>query len=126
MPPTSRGIYHNLKESKYTVSNSEIVFFFSSELYLKKFMEGYKDNRFKFLETLEKIADEKPLNMNTLADINLYKMIEKRGFQAWLKGVDINWQELHGYALRKMTEKNTLDWLRIQKPRLGERFKTLG
>jgi hypothetical protein len=126
MPPTLRGIYHNLKESEYTISNSEIVFFFSSELYLRKFMEGYKENRIKFIEKLDKITVDNKLNMNTLADITLYKTIEKRGFRAWLKGVDIDWQEIHKYALRKMTEKNTPDWSRIPKPKLGERLKTLG
>ena len=123
MPPTLRGIYHNLKESKYTISNQEIVFFFSSELYLRKFMEGYEDNRKNFIKTLDKITDNNPLNMNTLADITLYKRIEKRGFRAWLKGVDIDWENLHKYALRKMTEKNTPDWLRTPKPKLGEQLK---
>ena len=123
MPPTLRGIFHNLKESKYTVSNSEIVFFFSSEFYLNKFLEGYQDNRIKFIEKLDKITIDNKLNMNTLADITFYKSIEKRGFRAWLKGVDIDWQEIHKYALRKMTEKNTPDWLRIQRPKLGERLK---
>ena len=123
MPPTLRGIFHNLKESKYTVSNSEIVFFFSSEFYLNKFLEGYQENRIKFIEKLDKITIDNKLNMNTLADITFYKSIEKRGFRAWLKGVDIDWQEIHKYALRKMTEKNTPDWLRIPRPKLGERLK---
>lgn len=121
MPPTKRGIYHNLKQSKYTVSNSEIVFFFSSEVYLQKFLDGYQQNRQKFKT---KVFDN-PLNMDALADIWFYKQIEKRGFLAWLKGVDIDWHDLHRYALRKMTEKNTLDWQRMQKPKLEERLKIM-
>ena len=122
MPATLRGIYHNLKESEYTVSNSEIVFFFSSEVNLKKFLDRYKHHREKFTSKIEKVTCDNPLNMNTLADITLYKLIEKRGFRAWIKGVDIDWHELHQYALRTMTEKNTHDWSRMQKPKLRERF----
>jgi hypothetical protein len=125
MPATKKGIYHNLKESKYTVSNSEIVFFFSSEFYLNKFMDGYEKHRLIFLEKMAKIAVENPLNMETLADISFYKTVERRGFRAWLKGVDIKWEELHRYALRKMTEQHTPDWERIETPKLQERKKMM-
>ena len=124
MPVTLRGVYHNLKESEYTVSNTEIVFFFSSEFYLNKFMSGYQKNRKKFISHLEKNVDT-TLNMNTLADLSFYKTIEKRGFRAWLKGVDMKWEELQNYALRKMTEPSTLNWSRIQKPKLRERIKIM-
>jgi hypothetical protein len=123
MPATLKGIYHNLKESEYVVSNSEITFFFSSELYLTKFMNGYKDNRKKLMERTKKETSHVNLNLNTLSDITLYKTIEKRGFLARLKGVDLNWRDLEKYALRKMTEENTSDWSRIPKPKLSERFK---
>jgi hypothetical protein len=123
MPATLKGIYHNLKESEYVVSNSEITFFFSSELYLTKFMNGYKDNRKKLMERTKKETSHVNLNLNTLSDITLYKTIEKRGFLARLKGVDLNWHDLEKYALRKMTEENTSDWSRIPKPKLSERFK---
>ena len=121
MPATKRGIYHNLKESKYVVSNSEITFFLSSELYLNKFLEGYQENRIKTAKRMDVF-----FNTDTLADIQFYKCIEKRGFYCWLKGVELTWHDLHAYALRKMTEKNTLDWQRIAKPKLGERLKTMG
>lgn len=122
LPVTKRGIYHNLKESKYTVSNSEIVFFFSSEVYLHKFLDGYEENRLRFKKKFQESLD---LNMNTLADITFYKATEKRGFRAWIKGVDMDWQEIQKYGLRKMTEQNTLNWSKIVKPKLGERRKIM-
>lgn len=125
LPATKRGVYHNLKESKYTVSNSEIVFFFSSKFLLTKFMDGYKENRSIFLNKIAKIVVENPLNMTVLADIDFYMSTEKRGFHAMLKGVTIDCEELHRYALRKMTEKNTLDWYVIQKPKLEERLRIM-
>lgn len=120
MPRTKRGIYHNLKESKYTVSNTEIVFFFSSKFYMNKYLNEYKENREQFLARLIKQNEAIPLNLEILADLSLYRCIEKRGFRACIKGVDIGWEELHQYALRKMTNKNTLDWFEIQKPKLTE------
>lgn len=125
MPATKRGIYHNLKESKYTISNKEIVFFFSSELYLNKFIEGYETHRMFFLDKLEKLTGETPLNMETLADIAYYVSVEKRGFRAWLKGVDINWEDLNNYALRKMTEEESPSWTQIPKPTPQTRYKSV-
>lgn len=120
MPATKRGIYHNLKESKYTISNGEVVFFFSSKYYVRKFMERYKKNRENF--KYKRIEEESPINLSTLADISLYKQIEKRGFRSMLKGVELGWEDLHKYALRKMTDNETRDWERIAPPKVGERF----
>ncbi len=109
MPKTKRGIYHNLKESKYTISNSEIVLFFSSKTYLNKFMERYKENREKFV--YQKLSEDTPFNLSVLADISLYKKIEKRGFRVKLKNVEINEEDTHNYALRKMKDEKMLDWV---------------
>lgn len=123
MPQTKRGIYHNLKESKYTISNGEIVFFFSSKLYMDKFLIEHKMFRESFAKKVIKF--DTPLNMEILADILFYRKIEKRGFRAWIKGVDISWEELNLYALRKMTESNTNDWSKMQKPKFEERLKIM-
>lgn len=128
MAATKGGIYHNLRESEYVVSNSEITFFFSSDFYLKNFMSRYKQNRIKFNEKMKKGVNHHPLSLNfdTLADITLYRLIEKRGFFVRLKGAMITWHDLQKYALRKMTEKNTLNWSRTQKQKLSEPKKTMG
>lgn len=125
MPVTLRGVYHNLKESKYTISNTEVVFFFSSQSYLDKFMRDYQSHRIEFNRKLDKAIDETPLNMNMLADIKLYDVIEKRGFRAWLKGVDMQCNDLYRYALRKMTEVETPEWEIIQTPHLSNRMKIM-
>lgn len=125
---TRRGIYHNLNESEYATSNGEVAFFFSSRLYLGKFLDEYVQHRIDFRERIGRAIKVKGMNTDLLADIHLYKEIEKRGFRAFLfnemaKNVDyssiliekgdVDWQELHQYALVKMTEKNTLDWLEM-------------
>jgi hypothetical protein len=125
MPPTIRGVFHNLKESEYVVSNKEITFFFSSETYLNKFLETYQDERKKLQERTKKELTHVNFNMNTLADITLYRTIEKRGFLARLKGVDMKWEDLEKYVLRKMTDDYTHNWSRIAKPKLSERFKSM-
>lgn len=123
MPQTKRGIYHNLKESKYTISNSEIVYFFSSKLYMDKFLVGYKSYREKFMQKV--LHFDSPLNMEILADIEFYKLTEKRGFRVLHKGVDISCDDIYLYALQKMTQKNTKDWCVVQKPKLEERIKSM-
>ena len=126
MPPTRRGIYHNLKESEYTVSNSEIVFFFSSKVYQEKFLREYRENRETFRNRLIKTGKDIPINLDIIADITLYETVEKRGFRACVGGVDTSCENLYQYALRLVTKKNTLDWYEIQKPKLSERRRSMG
>lgn len=106
MPSTRRGIYHNLRESKYTASNSEAVFYFSSELYLQKFLDRYKENRQK--------NENQNINFDTLSDVNLYLDVEKRGFFVRLMRAKITREDLYNYAIRKMSFKNSLDWYRSE------------
>lgn len=119
MPATARGVYHNLKESKYTVSNSEVVFFFSSKVYMEKFLSRYKQNRQEFEQKIERVADDVPYNLDMWADLSLYEDIERRGFRAKIKGVETDCDGIYKYALRKMTEPNTLDWCVTQERKLG-------
>ena len=125
MPRTKRGIYHNLKESKYTVSNGEIVFFFSSKVYMEKYLREYKENRRVFRNKLLRQGKELPINLDIIADLTLYDTIEKRGFRACVGGVDTSCENLYQYALRLVTKKNTLDWYEMQKPKLGERKRIM-
>jgi hypothetical protein len=112
MPVTQKGIYHNLRESKYRVSNGEILFFFSSEFYLNKFMDRYKEYRQEFKTKLKRITDV-PFNTETLADITLYQVIEKRGFYVRLNRIPIKRNDLYNYALRKMNDSSSFDWGRV-------------
>lgn len=109
MPITRGGIYHNLRESKYTVSNSEIVFYFSSEFYLNKFLKDYKKNRECYKKKIKH-----PLNTDILADIETYEDIEKRGFFARFKRDKISKDDLYHYALRKMVDSDSYEWERME------------
>jgi hypothetical protein len=121
MPITKRGVYHNLKESKYVVSNKDITFFFSSEHTLNKFMSGYQNNRDYMNEKIFKSLDT-VLNHDIMFDVSFYTHVEKRGFYVWLKGVSINFKELNHYALRIMLEKESPVWERTERPKVSERF----
>jgi hypothetical protein len=111
MPKTRKGIYHNLRESKYTVSNSEAVFFFSSELYLKKFLDGYTENRKKYSNVMNMIS-ETPFNFDTFADIEFYKETEKRGFFVRLHKSPASLDDLYKYSIRQMTFNESPEWTR--------------
>lgn len=125
MAITRSGIYHNLNESEYAISNGEIAFFFSSQFYLGKFIDEYKENREIFKTRIARAMTLDNMNTDCLADINLYKEIEKRGFRVIFlksvakivdleinvpKGDNVTWQELNQFALGKMINKSTDDW----------------
>ena len=114
MPITRRGIYHNLKESEYSISNSEVEYFFSSRFYLNKFMIEYKEHREAFKSKVDKTFIDHPFKTNFIADLHLYKEIEKRGFRVVYKGVNITWRNLHLLGLAGKIGKNTIDWYEIQ------------
>lgn len=88
-------------------------------------MEEYQPHREEFLTKIERITTDNPLNLTTLADIECYKNIEKRGFRCTLNGMDINWEDLHQYALRKMNHPITLDWIEIETPCIKQRVKLM-
>lgn len=121
MPATKWGVYHNLKESKYVVSNGDITFFFSSMVTLNKFIDGYQNYR-KIRRQKANLNNESYINFDTVADIEFYNKTEKRGFYVWLKGVSMTPEDLYKYSIRMMTEKNSPEWKRIDKPKTGERF----
>lgn len=123
MPKTKWGVYHNLRESEYVASNGEVTLFFSSELYLNKFLSEYENNRIIFLSKLSKIVIDSYLSMNILSDITFYCKTEKRGFLAWLNGVKLSKEDLHKYALRLMLQKEPVKWVRIDRPKASQRFK---
>lgn len=108
MPATRKGIYHNLRESKYVISNSEITFYFSSKIIMNKFLDTYKDNRLKYAR-----FKNTPYNTDILADIELYNKVEKRGFFVCFKRAKLNQYDLYKYALRKMVETDSYEWVMV-------------
>jgi hypothetical protein len=114
MPATKRGVYHNLRESKYAVSNTEIAFFFSSEFVMTKYLTGYQDNREKYKKRMGSLLKDSPYNLDLVADICFYQEVEKRGFYSKFKNVILKKDDLYKYALRKMSDENTLEWVIIK------------
>lgn len=116
MAATPRGIYHDLRESEYTISNGEIVFSFSSRMYLNKFLESYEANRERWRKRLKNSKKEAlPISLDLLADVLLYEEIEKRGFRAVIRGVEYDWERTLQYALGQGIRKNITAWRETQK-----------
>lgn len=134
MVMTRRGIFHNLSDSNYAVSNSEIALFFSSRFYLNNFLERYTKHREEFNTRLSRAMVIDEMELSLMADLHLYRDIETKGQYMILspnlypeetvrknikEGV-ISWQNAQKYALVKMTKKNMLDWSEMQKQNLDD------
>lgn len=76
---TENGIELDIKQSEYKTSFLNHTFYFSSELYLKKFMKLVPD--YIEIETI-KLYNKYKVNIkgDLFYAISLYKKIEKRGF----------------------------------------------
>ena len=77
-------------------------------------MDRYKKHREEFASNMENLLADSPFNVSVLADIKLYKTIEKRGFFASFQNARITENDLNQYALRSMTSRKTLEWVIIQ------------
>lgn len=86
MGKTRSGIYYILEESEYTLTVNNITYYFSSNLYLTKFIERYLDER-DILNYAQSRRFKTELDLSVLADLKTYASIEKRGFYVEVKGV---------------------------------------
>ena len=76
---TKNGIELDLKNSSYIYDYNNLKFYFSSELYLKKFQENL--SYYIFMETTKIINKYKvKINLNLYLAISFYKKKKKRGF----------------------------------------------
>jgi hypothetical protein len=78
MAQTKRGIFYDLSESTYSLCLDNITYVFSSISYMAKFQNQYIFNREDFAKKLYARYGLK-IHFNVLADILLYRKIEKRG-----------------------------------------------
>lgn len=84
---TRNGIELNLKESIYKASVNKLEFYFSSELYLNKFIN--EKNLFINVESIKlKNKYKIDIEASLYLLISLYKKIEKRGF--FIKDIEKN------------------------------------
>ena len=76
---TKNGIEFDLEKSKYVYEKGEYKFYFSSELYLKKYTQEVE--KFVPFENLKiRTKYNVDINLCIFLMISLYKRIEKRGF----------------------------------------------
>lgn len=76
---TKNGVCYDFSLSEYRLKVDNLTFVFSSQLHLDKFKQRLKENRNTINRSLTKRFNVH-INVNTLADIVLYKKIETRGF----------------------------------------------
>lgn len=81
---TKNGIYNNLDESEYKIEIENFIFYFSSKMYLEKFIKGKEEYiKEESLKINNKYNVESRFNIMLL--LSLYKKIEKRGFKIFDK-----------------------------------------
>nr|DAD72322.1 MAG TPA: transcriptional regulator [Podoviridae sp. ctC8s18] len=76
---TVGGVYYNLKESTYNLNSSGLTFYFSSNLYKNMFIRDKNKHRL-YIHQILKNKIGLNADFNRIADISLYRKIEKRGF----------------------------------------------
>lgn len=84
---TKRGISTNLQESPYSYDFDDMTFYFSSRFYLNNFSKLVRNEIERFnVKSNNMWKDKFNLEMQNLALIRLYAIIEKRGFFIKIRG----------------------------------------
>lgn len=76
---TRAGVCYNFPKSPYKVTVNGLTFVFSSQLHVEKFKDNLKENRDIINYSLSKRFGF-TVDVDIVADVVLYKKIEKRGF----------------------------------------------
>lgn len=101
---TRNNICYDLKNTPYKLNHNHMLLHFSSMKNMEKFHERYKEQRITLRHSL-KNRFKININSNILADIILYRSIEKRGFYITLmNGDELTCQEelvLGGLKIKK-------------------------
>ncbi len=79
------GVCYDLEKSHYRCTKNNVTFIFSSRLHLEKFESKYKQHRETVNKSLTKRFNLK-VNVDSLADVVLYRKIETRGFLIEVEG----------------------------------------
>lgn len=93
----------NLQESNYFFKVGDYIYFFSTELHRNKFACNYINHRKEVSDKLTKRYKIR-CHFNLLADVNLYREIENRGFYIRkIGGGEYKWPDLVALDGQKMT-----------------------
>lgn len=128
MVVTQGGIYHNLKESRYVITceNGLVTYFFSSKLYMHKFLNTYKDNRVKVQNKMSKALKDFDSDVDLLADLCYYKQVEKRGYLVLFRGDELTWQESQNLGLQKRNVRKSINYHEVSRLKLRDYLKNMG
>lgn len=110
---TRSGVFNDIADSDFIITDDELTFFFTSESNLDRFIESYKDNRYINKERVNRGLQGIELNHDLMFDLNLYKAIEKRGFYVWLNNEVLSEEELLSIAITKLKDSGSKEYRKI-------------
>jgi hypothetical protein len=113
---TVRGVYLNLEDSTYIVTNGELNLFFSSTSRLGKFLIGYVENRKKTEKKMKGIIGETTYPYEYVSDIEFYNQCENKGTFVLLNGKQISLEEMESYILHLVAERKELIYEVVSNP----------
>ena len=97
-------IYNDINESIYTFKYDDLVFYFSSQFYLEKFIKDHIN--FIRDETMKlKIKFKCNIYCDEMILLLLYKKIEKRGFKVLYKNNELNENYYINFSIDELSIK---------------------
>lgn len=103
---TKNGVCYDLSKSEYKHKEGNLIFVFSSQLHMKKFVEKLEENRDILNYSLTRRFNI-PVNISELADVVLYRKIETRGFLIVTSEGNELWPKEIIYCGGVMKQKNS-------------------
>jgi hypothetical protein len=113
---TVRGVFLNLEDSTYIITNGELNLFFSSSSRLGKFLLGYVENRMNYEKKVKKLMGETTFPYEYLADIDFYTQTENKGHFMLLNGEQITLDQFEQYIVKFIAERKELVYSVVSDP----------
>jgi hypothetical protein len=111
-----RGVYNNLEDSTYIVSNGDMQLFFSSFSRLGKFMTGYMKNRIMAGKKMRAFIGDTDLPYEYASDIEYYHNCENKGSLILINGKQATLKEVESYLLHLVADKKELVYSVVSNP----------
>lgn len=101
-----KGVYYDIKDSDYMVSNGQLIFFFSSESNMQKFFKKQNEDKTVKINHLLKSFKQISPSFDLLLDIEFYKTHEKKGFYVLNKNKEVSEKDLLKLAAESVAKEN--------------------
>lgn len=111
---SKRGVFNNIEDSDYIITDGELILYFTSEHNMNSFINSYKENRETYNEKYNRFIKGVDLIPTIQIDVELYKNSEFKGFHICLGVTKLDEKDIRDISLRRMMLNEVRDYKKVE------------